>query len=156
MGNSRSEATARWIDRGILFVASLVSFWVAFRLQSDEPGTPLHVTQMVLTIVSLSVVYLWVETRRLRRRLGGLAELLDDVRFGSGARRDREAVDILVKALRAPDARAKETALRTLRKISGYDFGEDPATWEAWWKASRPTFVRAGSPAPDRPPPGKL
>ena len=143
MGISRSERNARWLDRGILFVASLASFWVAFRLQTEDPYKELHATQVALIILSLTVVYLWVETRRLQRRLGELAELLDDVRFGSGVRRDRDAVDILVKALRAPDARARETALRTLREITGYDFGEDAATWEAWWKASRATFVRA-------------
>jgi hypothetical protein len=126
-----------------LLVLALVAAGLAAGLSGavdlgDEPRL-LRISVAALCFLG---VWLLLTVRSLRREVGLVRDLLDDVRFGSGTKRDRDAVDILVKALRAPDERARETALRTLRNLSGFDFGEDPATWEAWWRASRATFVR--------------
>ena len=94
---------------------------------------------------------LWLYLQRTRRRLAAMDELLDDFRFGQGTKRDREAVDILVRALRQEDPEVRETALRTLRKITGHDLGPDARRWEAWWTGARSAFTRATSaPAPGK------
>ena len=102
--------------------------------------------RVALALLCFVAAYLWILARRSARSVGRIRPLLDDVLFGPGTKRDREAVDILVEALRTPDDRARTTALRTLRKISGLDLGEDPGPWETWWSAARPTFTRPGPP----------
>ncbi len=133
-----------------LMVGMGYASWLS-ALPGEEGADPAagRIHRVTLALLSLVAAGLWLQLRAAQRDLRRMDELLTDVRFGSGTRRDRDAVDILVRALRAPDDRARETALRTLRKISGIDLGADPAEWEKWWSASRTTFVRMG------PPPGK-
>lgn len=137
----------------LVFLALCVPGILVLRLPlpGEEGATPRDVVihRAALLVLSVAAGWLWLDSRRTRRLLRRMDDLLTDVRFGEGTRRDRDAVDILLRALRTPDARARETALRTLRKISGLDLGEDPAPWEEWWRAARSSFVRPG------PPPGK-
>jgi hypothetical protein len=113
----------------------------------------------VLRVVAAALCLLYgivlLQVRGLRRQILVMEDLLQDVRFGAGTKRDRDAVDILVTALRAPDGRARETALRTLRKLSGVDLGPDPAAWEEWWRAARGTFTRPASAGPAGAPAGR-
>ncbi len=95
-----------------------------------------------------STAILWILLQWTRRTLAEVGELLADVRFGSGTRRDREAVDILVRALRTPEAAVRETALRQLRRITGQDLGDDPGAWAKWWAAARGGFSRGGDAGP--------
>jgi hypothetical protein len=119
---------------------------LVFREDTFEQVRSLRLAAAILCLLNAGTWYL---LRRAIRDLRRMDDLLTDVRFGPGTKRDRDAVDILVQALRAPDARARETALRTLRKISGMDLGEDPAAWERWWTVARATFTRPG-PAPKK------
>ena len=121
---------------------------VLFAPRLGEMGGEMEARILRVGVAILAVLcgYLWLVVRRSRRQLNRVEDLLTDVRFGAGTRRDREAVDILVRALRTPDERARETALRTLKKISGFDLGAEPEAWEQWWKAARSTFVRPGAP----------
>lgn len=152
------RARWEWIYRAILLVGLAVSFWISFGMRRVDwtVETRLRFLEAFLGVGFVCITGLIVEVYRQRALFRELEAAVDDLRFGSGARRDREAVDILVKALRAPDGRARETALRTLRKISGLDFGTDAGQWEEWWRAARSTFVRAGAPATDKAGSGKL
>jgi hypothetical protein len=142
----RPSALVRFADGmvlvGILLAAVLVAFGPRLGQSEDDHARVLRVVVAALC-VALGLVL--VQVRSMRRDLWAMDALLDDVRFGAGTKRDRDAVDILVRALRAPDAHAREAALRTLRKISGVDLGDDPAKWEAWWTGSRSTFTRASA-----------
>ena len=100
--------------------------------------------ELVLSLACLVAAWLVFRVRRMGRRLRAIDELMADVRFGPGTKRDRDAVDILIRALRVSDDNARETALRTLKRISGLDLGDDAATWEEWWTVARSTFVRPG------------
>src|SRR5688572_11809760 len=106
-----------------------------------ESADQVQVLELVLSLVCLIAAWLVFRVRRMGRRLRAIDELMADVRFGPGTKRDREAVDILVQALRVSDAGARATALRTLKKISGIDLGDDSAAWEEWWTVARSTFV---------------
>lgn len=103
-----------------------------------------RVLETVLALTCLLSAWLVFRVRRMGRRLRAIDELMADVRFGPGTKRDREAVDILVQALRVSDEGARTTALRTLKKISGIDLGDDAGAWEEWWSVARSTFVRPG------------
>jgi hypothetical protein len=134
---------ADWFIAGVFCTAGLlVAFGPGLLDLSPEYEKGLH--QGVLYGLCLFMAYVYLQVRRLRRRVVAAEDLLADVRFGPGTKRDRDAVDILLHALRTSDANARETALRTLRKITGLDLGEDPRPWEEWWSVARNTFVRMG------------
>ena len=152
-GPSRLSSVA---DIGIAAGLGALGAGVLLAPHFAEGGADAEVRTLRISVAVLSIftAALWILVRRAGRELRRMEELLTDVRFGAGTRRDRDAVDILVQALRTTDARARETALRTLRKISGLDLGPDPVPWEQWWTAARPTFVRSGAP-PEQGPAGK-
>ena len=126
-----------------IFALALFLVWlprVGLEIEQQD-----RILRIVAAALCLAFGIVLVQVRGLRREILVMEDLLQDVRFGAGTKRDRDAVDILVRALRTPDARAREAALRTLRKISGQDLGEDPAAWESWWNAARATFTRGGT-----------
>lgn len=132
-----------WLVAGALALSGLLVGLGGplFGLEGDEHRRVLETALAVSCIVSAWLVF---RVRRMGRKMCAVEELLADVRFGPGTKRDRDAVDILVQALRVSDEGARTTALRTLRKISGLDLGEDASTWEEWWSVARSTFVRPG------------
>lgn len=150
------DAIAKSVDwiGGVALIST--AFYVGFgeSLFGATPEEQQRAQRIAVGLLCFLCAFLWFHSRRLRRRIGAAEDLLADVRFGPGTKRDRDAVDILVQALRVSDASARETALRTLKKISGLDLGEDPRPWEEWWSAARATFVRPGG-APAGPPAGK-
>lgn len=46
--------------------------------------------------------------------------------------KDPASIDALIGALKDPEKDVRETAARSLQKISGQDFGEDAAKWQEW------------------------
>jgi hypothetical protein len=142
----RPSALVRVADGVVLVGVILAAVLVAFgpRLgQAEEDHA--RVLRVVVAVLCVALGFLLVQVRGLRREMLSMDALLDDVRFGAGTKRDRDAIDILVRALRAPDPHAREAALRTLRKLSGLDLGAEPAGWEKWWEGSRATYTRASA-----------
>jgi hypothetical protein len=131
----------------VLFAAG--GGYLAWRIGAAAEGE-VQVLQVGACLASAVAGFLWLEIRQTRRELRRLHFLLDDVRFGAGTERDRDAVDILVRAVEGTAGPARETALRTLRKISGMEFGDDPRAWREWWTAARATFVRPGPRGPQK------
>jgi HEAT repeat protein len=148
-----SSRAGDWMLAGTLAVSGLLA-GLGRPLLGLEGAENVRLLETVLAFTCLLSAWLVFRVRRLGRRLAAIDAVMDDVRFGPGTRRDREAVDILVKALRVSDEAARTTALRTLKKISGIDLGDDPDPWEEWWSVARNTFVRPG-PRPRTPVPGK-
>jgi hypothetical protein len=127
----------------LALVVTALYVWLGPLLGAD-PEDQARSQRVTLAILCLLAAYQWLQLRRTRRALARTEDLLQDVLFGAGTKRDRDAVDILVQALRSPDARGRETALRTLRKISGMDLGDEAGAWEQWWAVARSTFTRPG------------
>jgi hypothetical protein len=108
----------------------------------EDPSAREQFLRVAVAVLSFWSAALWLALQRMRHDMDRLEDLLEDVRMGAGVKRDRDAVDILVKALRTPDAGTAGKALANLRRISGLDLGEDPSEWEEWWRNARGTFVR--------------
>ena len=139
-----AEKWGRAIDAMILILGLAVAGFLMFGSGVERgPAT------VVVAMLCVGLALLGAEVRALRRQVARMEDLLSDVRFGAGTKRDRDAVDILIRALRTPDPEVQETALRTLRKLCGQDLGKHPEAWETWWKVSRATFTRA-APAPQK------
>lgn len=86
---------------------------------------------------------LLLDLARTRARLLPALEELLRAFYGESFRQDREAVDILVRALESEDPTARAAALRNLERLTGQAFGEDVDAWRRWWEANRSTFRRA-------------
>jgi hypothetical protein len=146
--DERPHPIVRIVDVSLLIGVALVVILLVFGPRiGQSPEDQSSLLRVVASGLCLVLVFLLFQVRDLRRKVLVMDYVLDDVRFGAGTRRDRDAVDILIRALRTPDAEVRETAQRTLRKLCGKDLGKDPEVWEAWWKASRSTFTRAPSAA---------
>lgn len=89
-----------------------------------------------------------VEKDRLRVRMAELMEGLNDLLYGKDHRRDREAVEILLRSLESPDAAARDTAHKHLMRLTGQTFAADPRVWRSWWEAHQRTWSRVSG-APD-------
>jgi hypothetical protein len=99
--------------------------------------------QVLAFAVGFLFLYMAVLTRekyRLRSVTLDTLEALNMLLYGPGYRRHREAVDLLVRALRSAEGEARRTALRTLREMTGQTFGDDAEAWESWWSENRSRF----------------
>jgi hypothetical protein len=138
---------------GWALAAGLAGVGVAVLLDGrgeGDPGEREWRLRIYIAVLSFWSAALWLALQRTRFALDRMEELLDDVRFGTGTKRDRDAVDILVRALRVDDRAVVEKALLNLKRITGQDLGEDPGRWEEWWRAARATFTRGGAVPPGR------
>jgi hypothetical protein len=149
-GSGADDGIAKSVDWIGVAALTSIAFLVGFgeSLFGGSPEERQRAQRIAVGLLCFLCAFLWFHVRRLGRRVRDAEDLLADVRFGPGTKRDRDAVDILVQALRVSDPGARETALRTLKKISGLDLGADPRPWEEWWSAARSSFVRAGGPPP--------
>ncbi|MHC4822023.1 MAG: HEAT repeat domain-containing protein [Planctomycetota bacterium] len=127
------DRTSRLLD--IVIAVSILALGAAVFFESQE-------IRLVVVVLCVFCAVLWLHSRRLERQLAHFDDMLTDVRFGEGTKRDRDAVDILVRAMETPDPNVRETALKTLRKITEQDFGHDADQWQKWWIVARPTFKR--------------
>jgi len=61
------------------------------------------------------------------------------VRLGKPVVKD---VPLLISALKIDDEFTRENARMWLAKLSGQDYGDDVAKWEAWWQTEKPRLER--------------
>ncbi|MFG0317259.1 MAG: hypothetical protein ACF8XB_08305, partial [Planctomycetota bacterium JB042] len=83
---------------------------------------------------------------RVRGRMLDLMEEVLKVFYGPNFRRDRQAIDILVKAMESDNPSVRRSSAEHLKRLTGQDHGEDAAAWAGWWGAAR-----AGYRSPDAP-----
>ncbi len=80
------------------------------------------------------------EKYRLKFMVEDVLEALNTLLFGKDYRRHREAVEILLTSLSAPDSRIRAKAVDALQKITGQAFGDDPPAWRKWWEINQRSF----------------
>ena len=96
-----------------------------------------------------------MEKNALRVRVAELMEALNQLLYGKDYTRDREAIELLVRALEGTDGHSRETAHRHLVRLTGLQFAPDPFVWRAWWSANEKTWTsRAASRGEGEPSPG--
>lgn len=142
-GSSSLRSIAAWSGAVALYLAGFGPL-LASGLADLDPADELRVLRWSVAALGILGASAWLLLMRTRQEMAVVEDLLADVRFGPGTKRDRDAVDILVKALRVEDPGVRETALRTLRKITSRDLGPDPGPWETWWAGARESFSRSG------------
>lgn len=71
-----------------------------------------------------------------QRNLVIMETLLASLR-GGFPRKDGEAIDILVAALRGRSESARTSALQQLQRLTGQNFGANPEAWERWRREHR-------------------
>jgi hypothetical protein len=90
------------------------------------------------------------EISKLRVEMAVLMEALNQLLYGKNYRRDREAIEILLRSLEEGSADAANTAYTHLVRLTGQNLARDPAVWRAWWNANKQHFERSrGSPSAD-------
>lgn len=67
---------------------------------------------------------------------------------GPTGEESRQAVDLLLAGLASEREDVRRIALENLQRLTGRDFGPDPAAWRRWWTDARESF--APPPAPGR------
>ncbi len=83
----------------------------------------------------------FLERIRTRKALGNVHEAMNMLVYGRNYRRDREAIRILLSALRSSDATVREKAWMSLKELTGLDMALDPAVWDSWWAANENRFA---------------
>ena len=76
----------------------------------------------------------------LRERLLDLAEEMLKIFYGPDFRREREAVDILIRAMASDKESVRRSTREHLVRLTGQDLGEDQDAWARWWESNRSTF----------------
>lgn len=120
-----------------LVAAALVPGFM--RWLDDQFGITRLLTIAVGVLCCFSA-YLSRELFRLRARFLDLMEEVLKIFYGPNFRRDREAVDILVRAMSSPQSDVRKTAREHLVRLTGADHGSDAAAWESWWTETRATY----------------
>jgi hypothetical protein len=77
------------------------------------------------------------ENHRLRLVTGEILEGLNRAIHGAGSQSNREAVGVLIEALKSPNERVRSLSLRQLRRVTGADPGDDYESWREWWRENR-------------------
>ncbi len=142
----RSAPAPLFVIAGLtLVVAALVpsvSRWL------DDQFGMTRLLLLALGAMCCFVAYLSSELFRLRARVLDLMEEVLKIFYGPNFRRDREAVDILVRAMSSPQADVRNTAREHLVRLTGENLGADGPAWETWWAEKRATYRSPGAPRP--------
>src|SRR5207249_1098177 len=96
--------------------------------QSHFYGFGLFVAFLVLAAQS------W-EKAQMRVQMAETLEALHQLLYGKDYRRDREAIEILLRSLETGDAETSKTAYTHLLRLTGQNFAQDPKVWRSWWEA---------------------
>jgi len=165
----RKDLTATsWVTtRLTAFVLGAVGvFFIATAGNESDPLSRWLGGKDALLGVGLGVAFVLLavlsrEKNALRVQVAELMEGLNQLLYGKDYTRDRQAIELLVRALEGTDAHARETAHRHLVRLTGLQFAPDPFVWRAWWSANEKSWTsRAVSrgeadaaPPPDAPKP---
>lgn len=98
-----------------------------------------------LAAAALGALFLYVawvtrDLGRIRERLLDLMEEVLKIFYGPNFRREREAIDILVRALDSDSGEVRQSSRQHLVRLTGQDLGEDGTAWAEWWSDHRSTF----------------
>ena len=146
MDSGKSSAGGR-TDRAAAAVLFLLGLWVAFgpgflgwdyiRAHNLEPA----VLRLLTGFAFLFLAGGLLQRQRAEHALADVHRAMNMLLYGRNYERDREAVRILLRALRSKDAEVREKAWRSLKGLTGSDFALDAGVWEAWWQANEKHFA---------------
>ena len=134
-------------DRLSVVILVLVGLAVAFApgwLGFDylrENGWEIRLIQIMVGFLFLFQAVSIMEKNRIRRRVDELFEGLNMLLYGKNYRRDREAIVILINALKGQDEGVRAKAWTNLKRLTGQDFALDHEVWSSWWKANEKHFA---------------
>lgn len=120
--------------------------WLGWSRLAETVGGELALVSAGAGCAFLLAAGLAVEKDRLRVRMAELMEGMNDLLYGKDHRRDREAIEILLRSLASEDPETRATAHKHLVRLTGQQFAADPKVWESWWAAHQRTWSRAVSP----------
>jgi HEAT repeat protein len=89
---------------------------------------------LVLSVVQRTDTIAAVVEIGLKDEIGGVRWAAVAALTGIGG---VDAVDPIIGALADPEPMVSEIALKSLRGMTGQDFGKDPAKWAGWWTKRR-------------------
>jgi hypothetical protein len=147
MSDSGGRARGGAADRALAVFLFLVGLWIVFApgfLGWDhlrERGLESAVMRLLVGSLFVFVSGTLIERKRTQRALADVHEALNMLVYGRNYRREREAIGILLKALRSADGDVREKAWKSLKDLTGCDFALDPEVWESWWKANERRFA---------------
>lgn len=144
------SARPLFVMLGLAFL--LAAFWPAFFRYLDDTFGVLRLVVAGLGMVFLQLAIVSKDIGRVRERLLDLVEQILKLFYGPNFRRERQAVDILVRSMGSADAGVRATSRTHLTRLTGEDKGDDPEAWTAWWDSHRATFraVSTERPSDDR------
>ena len=132
---------------GLLFLACAFSS-EAYTFADEQFGIG-RVLAAASGFLFLYVAWLARGQARLRERLLDLMEEMLKLFYGPNFRRDRQAIDILVKAMESDNEDVRKSSVEHLRRLTGQEFGDDRGAWDQWW-----SDARGGFRTPSHRPPG--
>ena len=106
-----------------------------------EEGFLYRLTIPFLFIASALSIFENLRTRtHMSQLVGALRQLPGRAGAPPTPEGKREAVEILLRSLRADQPAVRKTAADQLRRLTGEDFGEDTDAWDHWWKQNKGSF----------------
>ncbi|MHC4550516.1 MAG: hypothetical protein ACYTEZ_17250 [Planctomycetota bacterium] len=102
--------------------------------------------RITIPFLLVASAYMVLENLRTRTHISQLVGALRSLMGRSGTpptpKIKREAVEILLKSLRAEKESVRQTAARQLRQLTGQRLGDAADEWEQWWAANKESFGR--------------
>ena len=128
----------------LILLALALLVWFEPLLRNERTTSFLGETgvlRFAVGVLALYALLLVVEQQRMGAAFKEVLKALkrfSDSRTAGGGDPQSEAVALLVGALTAPDAAVRANALEHLKRLTGRDFGEDPARWQSWLEQPQP------------------
>ena len=129
---------------------------LAVWLEKTVFGREVGMIRFVVGVLCIYVAIGYIERQRIQitfqeilKVFKGFREqrLSDSITAAGDPDKRLEAASILVAGLSSGDREVVESALHNLKRLTGNDFGSDPAAWQAWLAAQRD--AAGSSPEPD-------
>lgn len=99
-----------------------------------------RVVAAALGFLFLYVAFAARELARLRGRLLDLMEEVLKIFYGPNFRQEREAIDILVRAMASENDDVRRSSREHLVRLTGHDLGHEASAWSNWWSEHRSHF----------------
>lgn len=153
-GPGKEDLTATsWVTSRLtavlIGIAGIFIFWNGGRDIGGVEGRTIHAVALAAAFFLLAA--LSFEKNQMRVQQAELMEAMHQLLYGRDYKRDREAIEILMKSLDAGDEESRRIAVEHLRRLTGQTFAADPAVWRAWWEGSRRTWSKGDAAGPADP-----
>lgn len=127
---------------GVLFLFR--PSWLGWDALTARLGGETGVVAAGLGIAFFVLASLSFEKNQMRVQQAETAEALHQLLYGRDHSKHREAIGILVNAMRSADPAARRAAHENLVRLTGQNFAEDADVWAAWWRTNEKAWSRRG------------